>query len=119
MTQLQVTFRGMQPSEAVRTLAEEKFQKLAKQLGNASTCHLVLARPVAGQHKGAAVSALVQLRASRGLLATAEARNTDPFAAVREAFAHATSQVASRAARAHEKSNAEQLNKRPHLFLIR
>ena len=79
----------------------------------------MLARPVAGQHKGAAVSALVQVRASRGLVATAEARNTDAFAAVREAFAHASSQVARSAARKHENTSAEHLSKRPHLFLLR
>lgn len=101
MRQFQITFRGMDPSEHLRTLAEAKFLKLSRQWGATSRCHVVIERPAVDPHKPALVSARVHLRVgAESIDATAESQHTEASAALREAFERVRIQAATQSARA-------------------
>ena len=48
---LQVTFRHMTTSPAIRELAEQKLQKLRQQFPDATSCHVILDAPGATHHR--------------------------------------------------------------------
>ena len=95
---LQVTFRHIPPSDALRELAEQKFLKLKHQFADAVSCHVVIDCPGQNHHnKGNNFHVQVELNVGRthGRVA-AEADHEDAYAATREAFERAKKQVESR-----------------------
>jgi ribosome-associated translation inhibitor RaiA len=115
MSQFQITFRGMNPSDSLRAMAEERFLKMVRQCGRTSRCHVVLERPNANP-RNVTFSARVQLHAGLELHAAAESQHTSARAAVREAFERARAQVAARTGRTSHERRAMARN---HLLLLR
>jgi hypothetical protein len=117
MSQFQMTFRGMVPSERLRALAESRFLKVTRQCGDMARCHVVIERPAEAAHNGSGFSARVQLHAgSHGVHAAAESEHADASVAVREAFERARAQVATQSARL---AHARRTVRRDHLLLLR
>jgi ribosome-associated translation inhibitor RaiA len=115
MAQLQLTFRGMNPSDSVRVLAEREFHKLERHVGRASSCHIVLDRPAASHLKGAQFSVRVQLHGGSGVHVAAEARHHDARAAMREAFERVGAQVSSQS----EARSSTRRSAASHIVLLR
>ena len=92
MSHFQMTFRGLVPSDALREVAEEKFQRVARKFGGLSTCHIIVAREATKSPFGSPYAVRVLLRAGR-VRATAEASDDNPCSAVRTAFARAQNQA--------------------------
>jgi ribosome-associated translation inhibitor RaiA len=102
MRQFQITFRGMDPSEHLRALAETKFFKLSRQWGATSRCHVVIERPFVDLlHKATLFSVRVQLHVgAESIHAAAESQHTEASTALREAFERVRIQAATQSARA-------------------
>lgn len=92
MSQVQITFRHVPPSEVLRDLAEEKFAKLRRQLGAPASCHVVIDRPALAPTKSACAHVHVQVRGA-GIQLDTEASDTDLGIALRGAFERALAQV--------------------------
>jgi ribosome-associated translation inhibitor RaiA len=92
MSQFQMTFRGLVPSDALREVAEEKFQRTVRKFGALSTCHIIVAREATRKPFGSPYAVRVLLHAGH-VYATAEASDDNPCAAVRTAFARAQGQA--------------------------
>ena len=95
-SELQITFRGMAPSEMLRDVAHQKFEKTVRQLEPSARCRVVLDRPIGSQRKGAPVRAHVELRGPvQGVRISVLASHVDAASAVREAFQRIQRQVNS------------------------
>jgi hypothetical protein len=95
MSQLQITFRGMLPSENLCALAAARFLKVRLQCADASRCHVVIEQPSADGPDTRRFSARVHLLGNvQGVQAAAESRHVNANIAVREAFERASAQVA-------------------------
>ena len=93
---LQVTFRHMDASDALRTVAQESLDKLHTRSHGAERCHLVVDL-VSAEHdrKPAQFTAHVDVSfGSRGSLRHASSLHADAAAAVRDAFASVERQLA-------------------------
>jgi putative sigma-54 modulation protein len=91
-SRVQVTFRRSRPSDLMREVVSQKFNKLASQLPHTARCHVVLDRPIASHHKGAPFTARVDIQGAGTPICT-EADNLDPFVAIRAAFERAETQA--------------------------
>jgi ribosome-associated translation inhibitor RaiA len=107
MAQFQITFRGMTPSDALRSVAQEKFDKLSRKFGRSASCSIVIGHAGGAEHGKAAFAARVELQADeQRKFVHAAAEHVIATCAVREAFERATVQVIQaraekRAPRAH------------------
>jgi ribosome-associated translation inhibitor RaiA len=94
MPQFQITFRGMTPSDALQTVAREKFDKLSLRFGPSARCSVVLEH--ASTKHGTTFHARVQLQhLLGGARVSAAADSESANAAVREAFDRAYAQLLS------------------------
>lgn len=84
---VQITFRRVLPSDAVREVVLQKFEKLCSRLPTGARCHVVIDR-AAGAGSGQAVSARLEITSGRYKICT-EARSLDMCQAVRESFERA------------------------------
>lgn len=125
MSQLQITFRGMAPSENLRALAEARFLKVRQQCAAASRCFLVIERPPMGAREATRFSARVHLDlGDTSFVAAAECRHENANIAVREAFERASAQVGSPRAEGGATRHIRVLprtrsKQRHHLVLVR
>ena len=89
---VQITFRRVLPSEAVRQVVLSKFEKLCSRLPTGARCHVVIDR-IGGASNGQPVSARLEITSGRLKICT-EARSVDMCQAVRESFERACVQSA-------------------------
>lgn len=93
---LQTTFRGLEPSPALRAQAEARFLKLAKQFGHMLRCHIVIEHP-AGE---AMLRVRLQLSAENYAGQTvAQAEHVSGAVALREAFERMAAQLTAKGER--------------------
>lgn len=86
-SELQITFRGILPSEAVRDLVREAYGKARGRL-SCSSCDVAIERAQGSSRQGDAVRARIELRDGRhGTKIFVQASERNAFMAVREAFA--------------------------------
>lgn len=109
----QVRFRGMDPSDAVRTAIEKKVAKLEQYCGCITSCRVVVDAPHRHQHKGKIFSVRVDLtlpgkeivvNRSPGIRHAHE----DVYVAVRDAFGAARQKVEQYMLERHRKVKARQ-----------
>ncbi len=93
---LQTTFRGLDPSPALRAQAEARFLKLAKQFGHILRCHAVIERPTGDLQRTALLSVRLQLHADGYGQTVAQAEHVSAAVALREAFERMATQLAAR-----------------------
>jgi len=97
---VQITFRRILPSDAVREVVLQKFEKLCSRLPTGARCHVVIDRA------GGAMSARLEITSGR-LRICSEGRSGDTCQAVRESFDRANAQSERRqAGRADTRSSA-------------
>lgn len=97
---LQVHFRDMEPSEAVQTVVQEKFDKLYKHFPRILHCEVLLEAPHQHQHKGGIyhVHITVKIAQSEVVVSREPEKNhahEDAYIAIRDAFAAAEKQLQS------------------------
>ena len=89
---IQITFRGMPPSDNVREVVGQRLEKLSLHgMGNAR-CHVVVEQRPAGQTKHTGFGARLALHDAGGQVAS-DAAEGDALGAVRTAFDRVESQV--------------------------
>lgn len=95
---LQITFRHMDSSSALRTVAEEKFERLRSHFTSAPRCHVVVEDAPGHARKGGAFSVHVELSVGgEDLHLAAKAVHPQAASAVREAFECLERQIHTRA----------------------
>jgi len=100
---LQITFRHMTSSDALRTLAQEKFERLSTHYVGPVRCHLVIDCRTGHARKGAQFTVHADLTIGReDTRIDATAAHTQAPSAVREVFALLDRQLASRQQRRAE-----------------
>lgn len=98
---LQVTFRGMPPSEALEARVTSKAKKLERLVERVTACHVIIEAPHHHHHKGNIYSVSVEISAP-GLEAVAHKGSSlnhaheDPNVAIRDAFDAALRQIEER-----------------------
>lgn len=107
-TPLQITFRGMAPSEALRDVVERRLEKMAFLLDACTSCRVVFDREPGNRRTGSTINARIELHGmSHGSKVFVQANHVDAASAAREAFDRAQRKAAhapieaSRRARAH------------------
>lgn len=94
---LQITFRHMTSSETLRTVAEERFEKIQGHLRVTARCHLVVDNCAAHACKGDHFVAHAELTVHElDLRIEANATHEQAATAVRRVFEHMERQLASR-----------------------
>jgi ribosome-associated translation inhibitor RaiA len=93
---LDITFRHLEGSESVRSLAEELLARLAKNHTAAMRCHLVIEQTSrAHVHSDAHFAAHLELSFGQAAMKfQAQSTHEDALTAVREVFAKVDTQVA-------------------------
>jgi ribosome-associated translation inhibitor RaiA len=84
---VQITFRRVLPSEAVREVVLQKFEKLCSRLPTGARCHVVIDR-ASGTSNNHPVSARLEITSGRYKICT-EGLSPDMCQAVRESFERA------------------------------
>ena len=103
---LQVTFKGMEKSEALEQRIREKVDRLAHLNATILRCHVTVEAPHRHHHKGKLYRAHVELHIPKAdIVVTHEGPqdhgHEDPYVAVRDAFAAVTRQLQVRNDRQH------------------
>ncbi len=88
---LQITFKNMDPSEAVETKIRQRVEKLARHADRITGCHVVVEAPHRSHQKGQLYSVRVDLTIPGEELVVNREHNSDPahedvYVAVRDAF---------------------------------
>lgn len=90
-SRVQITFRHVLPSDAVREIVGTKFAKLCSQLPAKARCHVVVDRPTSGSAHNFLVCARVDIYGA-GLQICTHGQSADTCRAVRDAFERASAQ---------------------------
>lgn len=96
--QVQITFRHMEPSNALTKLANQKFAKLVSKLPETVTCHVVVEHQAASHTKGGVCLVRVDVHSVQ-LQVSAQGVHVDAQTAIREAFDHVRARLDSQLAR--------------------
>jgi ribosomal subunit interface protein len=104
---LQITFRGMPPSEAVEARVREKAAKLERFHGRITSCHVTIEAPHHHQTKGNLLRVLVDVTVPGGeLIANRNGKQNpaheDVYVALRDAFDAITRQLEDHARQQRE-----------------
>jgi ribosomal subunit interface protein len=88
---LQITFKNMDPSEAVETKIRQRVEKLSRHADRITACHVVVEAPHRNHQKGLLYSVRVDLTIPGDELVVNREHNSDPahedvYVAVRDAF---------------------------------
>jgi ribosome-associated translation inhibitor RaiA len=89
---IQVTFRGMPPSDYVREVVGQRLRRLSTHGMDGARCHVVVERRGAGPTKTAGFDARLALHGVGNLVAS-DAADGDALVAVRTAFDRVEAQV--------------------------
>jgi ribosomal subunit interface protein len=97
---LQIHFRGMEPSEAVQNVIQEKFDKLYRHFPRILRCEVLLEAPHQHQHKGGIYHVHITIKIAQGEVAVSREpeknhAHEDAYVAIRDAFAAAEKQLQS------------------------
>lgn len=97
---LQVHFRGMEPSEAVQAVIQEKFDKLYKHFPRILHCDVLLEAPHQHQQKGGIYHVHITLKIAQSEVVVSREpeknhAHEDAYVAIRDAFAAAEKQLQS------------------------
>lgn len=95
---LQVTFRGLPPSEAIESRIRERADRLASFCDRILSCHVLVEAPHAHQHKGHVYEIHINLRVPRQQIVVTRSAalnhaHEDAYVAIRDAFDAAERQV--------------------------
>lgn len=95
---VQITFNGVDSSEAMEARIREKAEKLARFAGSILDCHVTVEAPHRHHHQGRLYRVLVEIDVPRGRIVAGENgsqdhAHEDPYVALRDAFAAATRQL--------------------------
>ena len=88
---LQITFRGLEPSEAVQARIRAKAQELERFAPQIISCHVTVQAPPGHQHRGGSYTVHVDVRVPTGELVVSREHgrdhaHEDVYVAVRDAF---------------------------------
>lgn len=95
---LQITFRGMEPSEAVEERIRSKAAKLSQFHDRILGCHVTVAAPPAHQHKGELYDVKIELSLPGKQLVVSKVAGDDHahediYVTIRDAFQAMTRQI--------------------------
>ena len=95
---LQITFRGMDPSDAIEANVREKAERLERFSDRIMSCHVVIEAPHRHHHKGKLYNVRIDLGMIGGELAVTRERpldhaHEDVYVAIRDAFDAAVRRV--------------------------
>jgi ribosomal subunit interface protein len=95
---LQVTFRGLPPSDAFEARIRERASKLERFHGRITSCHVVVEAAHRHRHKGNLYNVRIDLRVPGGELVVSREppecdSHQDPYVALRDAFDAAVRQL--------------------------
>jgi len=95
---LQITFRGVEPSEAIERRIHKKAEELERFSDHVTGCHVTVEVPHRHQHKGGLYTVRIELRLpDDGIVVSTEQRNDpaheDVYVAIRDAFDAAVRQL--------------------------
>jgi ribosome-associated translation inhibitor RaiA len=95
---LQVTFRGLPPSDAIEERIRERTEKLISLYDRIISCHVLVEAPHAHQHKGNVYEIHINLRVPRHDIVVSRGAalnhaHEDAYVAVRDAFDAAERQL--------------------------
>jgi ribosomal subunit interface protein len=90
-TPIQISFRGMEPSDAVEARIRERVERLERIAERITSCHVVVQEPHRHHHKGKLFDIRIQVRIpGEELVVTREGSNNhayeDVYVALRDAF---------------------------------
>ncbi|HJV61238.1 MAG TPA: HPF/RaiA family ribosome-associated protein [Albitalea sp.] len=83
---LQISFRGMQPSEALETAAREKAQKLERFCADIVSCRVVIELQQKHQQQGRSIAVGIVLTLPGRELSVSRVQDEDAYIALRDAF---------------------------------
>lgn len=111
---LQITFRGMDPTEAIEANIREKAEKLDRFSDHIMSCRVVIEAPHRHQHKGKLYNVRVDIGIVGGELAVTHERpldhaHEDIYVAIRDAFDAAVRRVEDFARRQRGKVKAHEV----------
>ena len=95
---LQITFRGMEPSEAVEANIREKATKLERYCDHIMACRVVVEEPHAHKHQGRLFHVRLDITVPKGEIVASRnpdqhRAHEDVYVAIRDAFNAATRQL--------------------------
>ena len=85
-TPLQISFHGVQHSDALYNVIREKAQGLERYYDRITRCRVVLELAARHQHQGKEFVARIELKVPGSEIAVTHQHDTDPLVAVHEAF---------------------------------
>lgn len=105
---MRITFRGMEPSEAVEMRLRDKAAELERLYGQITSCHVVVEAPHRRRQQGNLYSVVVAIHVpGREIVACREHRHhhshEDVYVAIRDAFEAAARQIEGYAERRYRK----------------
>lgn len=97
-SRLQITFRGLPPSEAIEAKVRERAEKLDSLFDRITSCRVHVESPHAHQHKGKLYEIHIELSVPQHEIVVSRAANAnhaheDVYVAIRDAFDAATRQL--------------------------
>lgn len=97
-SRLQITFRGLPPSEPIEARVRERVDKLDSLYDRISRCHVLIDTPHAHHHKGHLYEIHITIRVPQHDIVVSHASEAnhaheDAYVAVRDAFDAATRQL--------------------------
>ena len=97
---LQITFKNMDPSEAVETKIRQRAEKLGRHAGRVTGCHVVVEAPHKSHQKGRLFQVRIDLAIPGEEIVVNREHSSDPahedvYVAVRDAFDAAQRQLES------------------------
>jgi ribosome-associated translation inhibitor RaiA len=97
-SRLQITFRGLPPSEAIEERVRERAEKLDSLCDRITSCHVLVEAPHAHHHKGKLYEIHLNILVPRHEIVVSRASNAnhaheDAYVAIRDAFDAATRQL--------------------------
>jgi ribosomal subunit interface protein len=95
---LQITFKGMEPTEAIEAKIRQKVDKLNKHHDRITACHVLVEAPHRSHNKGVLFTVHIDLTVPGGEIAVNkehgdEHAHEDLYVAIRDAFAAAERQL--------------------------
>lgn len=113
-THLRITYRRMEPSEALNEAIREEAEKLERFHGRITACHVTVELPHRHHRRGRHFRVRVELLVPRGALVVGRDRalhyqHENPFVAVREVF-----QAARRRVQDHVRRQRREVKRHPY-----